>query len=185
MIAAIRTLAAAVTAGVLAAACTGLCSDPADVPALDLAILTPEPTPTVLIGEMDVLTVSIGEARLRVEVAATEQQRQRGLSERKDLGRFDGMLFHPDGGRMTALWMKGMQFDLDFVWIGDDCRVVDIHHDVPAPERPGDATPIYRPGAVAGWVIEIAGGRSVGLGISAGQHVKYSESAMERSYGCE
>ncbi len=162
-----------------------MCGGQGGAPSLALDVLTPRPTEPVPIGEMDVLTVSVGDSELVVEVAATAAQRQAGLSGRTDLGALDGMLFSPDGGRMTSLWMKGMLFDLDFVWIGPDCEVVDIHADVPAPERPDGAVPIHRPAAIAAWVIEIAAGRAAELGIGVGQPVGYGGSVMGRTYGCE
>ena len=176
-----RVAGAALAAALAAAACSGS----GDAPSFAIDALTPPPTRTAPLGDLDVLTVSVGGADLLVEVASTAAQRQAGLSGRGDLGRFDGMLFHPDAGRMTSLWMKGMLFDLDFVWVGPDCEVVDIHERVPAPERPGAAVPIHRPGALAAWVIEIASGRAAELGIVVGQRVRFDGSVMGRAYGCE
>ena len=40
------------------------------------------------------------------------------------------MLFvFPDDGA-GSFWMKGMRFPLDFIWIGNDCKVVDLTENV-------------------------------------------------------
>lgn len=181
----VRAALACALAAVLALACIA-CGEATGTPSILLTVAAPapteEPAPT---PTLDVITIIIGDAALDVEVAASPAVRQMGLSGREDLGEFDGMLFYFDSGRASSLWMKGMMFDLDFIWVGPDCTVVYMHRDVAAPEGPQEALPIYRPGAEAASVIEIAAGRAAELGIEAGDRVSYGSHGQGRSYGCD
>lgn len=162
------------------------CGEAAGTPSIFLTALTPpsDQEPAVSDHGLDVITIVVGEAELVVEVADAPVERQRGLSGREGLTETDGMLFHFESGRATSLWMKGMLFGLDFIWVGLDCTVVDLHRDVPAPGGTGESLPIYRPGAEAASVIEVAAGRAAELGISVGDGVQYGSSGSGKSYGC-
>ncbi len=163
------------------------CGEASGTPSIFFDALTPTPEQERPMSDhgLDVITMVIGKAELVVEVADDLDERQRGLSGREGLTETDGMLFHFESGRATSLWMKGMLFGLDFVWIGSDCTVVDLHRDVPAPGGPGEALPIYRPGAEAASVVEVAAGRTAELGIEVGDRVQYGTSASGMSYGCD
>ena len=93
---------------------------------------TPEPL-VVLDAGVGQPTVTVGDAVFDVESVSTPEQRAKGLSGRDYLADTSGMLFVFESGRTTSFWMKDMRFPLDFVWIGDQCTVVDTHSDVPAP----------------------------------------------------
>ncbi|MBS58271.1 MAG: hypothetical protein CL735_05865 [Chloroflexi bacterium] len=74
--------------------------------------------------------VIIGNKNFFAEIADSPKERQEGLSNRDFLEPFHGMLFvFPDNGA-GAFWMKGMRFPLDFIWIGNDCKVVDLTENV-------------------------------------------------------
>ena len=162
------------------------CGEAAGTPSIFLTALTPPSDEETAVSAhgLDVITIVLGEAELVVEVADSPAERQRGLSEREGLTVTDGMLFHFETGRATSLWMKGMLFDLDFIWVGSDCTVVDLHRNVPAPGGPGESLPIYRPGAEAASVIEVTAGRATELGIDLGDGVQYGSSAAGKSYSC-
>ena len=71
------------------------------------------------------------------------------------------MLFVFESTRIPSFWMKEMLIPLDFVWIGEDCSVVDLHTDVPPPP-PGTSTgslPNYRPSSPVRFVLEINAGK--------------------------
>ena len=74
--------------------------------------------------------VIIGNKNFFAEIADSPKERQEGLSNRDFLEPSHGMLFvFPDDGA-GAFWMKGMRFPLDFIWIGNDCKVVDLTENV-------------------------------------------------------
>ena len=73
--------------------------------------------------------LSVGGNKLIVKIADSEEERYEGLSGHKQLSNDEGMLFmHPEVGRHQYV-MRGMNFDLDFIFIKDD-QVVDIAKNV-------------------------------------------------------
>ena len=74
---------------------------------------------------------------------------------------------------------------LDFVWIGEDCSVADLHTDIPPP--PGTSTgslPTYSPGSPVRYVLEINAGKIAGLGIEVGDPVRF-EGIDVSGVGCQ
>lgn len=90
-------------------------------------------------------TVKIGNITVFVEIARTPEERSRGLSYQRNLSQNQGMLFIFPSKSYQTFWMKGMNFDLDFIWIADN-KVVDITENILAPREnvPDEALPIYR-----------------------------------------
>ncbi|MCE2456912.1 MAG: DUF192 domain-containing protein [Dehalococcoidia bacterium] len=130
--------------------------------------------------------VAIGASWFEVEIAATSQERSRGLSGRESLPDSTGMLFVYDSARTPSFWMKEMLIPLDFVWIGDNCSVVDLHTDVPPPPQ-GTASgslPTYRPGSPVRYVLEINAGKVAELGIQVGDPVRF-EGIDVSGVGCQ
>ena len=91
------------------------------------------------------------------------------------------MLFVYAEPSVLTFWMKDMLLPLDFVWIGEDCTVVDITHDVPAPPR--DATPLtlprYSSAGPASYNLETNAGEARSFGLSEGDPVRFSEIEVE------
>ena len=69
--------------------------------------------------------IFVNEHWFLVDVANTEQARNRGLGGRERLCKHCGMLFVFDKSDTYTFWMKDMKFDIDIVWISDDV-VADI-----------------------------------------------------------
>ena len=61
---------------------------------------------------------------LVVEIAATPASRSAGLSNRHELRGIDGMLLKWDAPGRHPIWMAGMRFPLDLLWIDGDGRVL-------------------------------------------------------------
>ena len=119
--------------------------------------------------------IDVGETRFEVEIAATSEERRRGLSGRQSLADSSGMLFVFESTRVPSFWMKDMLIPLDFVWIGEECNVVDLHTDAPPPPA-GASTgslPRYSPGSPVRYVLEINAGRVGELGIEIGDRVTF------------
>ena len=130
--------------------------------------------------------VTIGDSRFEVEIAATSQDRSRGLSGRESLPDSGGMLFIYDSARTPSFWMKEMLIPLDFVWIGEDCSVVDLLADVPPPP-PGTSSsslPTYRPNSPVRYVLEINAGKVAEQGIEVGDPVRFEDIAVT-GVGCQ
>ena len=92
--------------------------------------------------------------------------RNKGLSGRDGLADMSGMIFVFESGRTSSFWMKGMRIPLDFVWIGEECTVVDTHSNVQPPDpgtNDGDL-PLYKSGSPAVYTLEINAGKVNDLG---------------------
>lgn len=78
-----------------------------------------------------------------VEIAATLASRSAGLSNREALDRIDGMLLKWNAPGRHPIWMKGMRFPLDLIWIGADGRILAILENVPV--CAADPCSLYEP----------------------------------------
>jgi len=101
--------------------------------------------------------------RVKVEVAADDENRTQGLMYRDHLADDRGMIFvFPQKGEY-AFWMKNTIIPLDMIWIDEAKKVVHVAHDVPPCQA--DPCPSYPPGAAAKYVLEVA------AGVAAKHHV--------------
>ena len=66
--------------------------------------------------EVSLSVVEVGGAAFMVEIAASPDERSRGLSGRDRLPEGSGMLFVYNEPAVPGFWMRGMRFALDFVW---------------------------------------------------------------------
>lgn len=89
-------------------------------------------------------TVRIGmpNGQLVVELADTPTSRSYGLAGRGALGS-DGLLLKWTEPARHPIWMKGMRFPLDLLWIDADGRVVAALTNVPPCSA--DPCPLYEP----------------------------------------
>jgi uncharacterized membrane protein (UPF0127 family) len=118
---------------------------------------------------------------VRVEIAATETVRQRGLMFRSSLGERDGMLFVFDQPGSYPFWMQNCLIPLDILWIDASSRIVSISANVPPCRKPGcdppcaaNDCPTYAPtpGTRAKYVLEVAAGFTARHKIGVGQTLK-------------
>ncbi len=138
---------------------------------------TPSPNPAPAYEVLELTSaVMIGDAVFPAELAVTSPERTKGLSDRDGLEPGTGMLFIFDDREASSFWMRKVRFALDFVWISEDCRVVDITADVPFPnpETPTSSLPSYRSSATAAYNFEINGGEAAELGIRVGDAVRFT-----------
>ena len=109
-----------------------------------------------------------GDFGFRLEIAETDQQRAQGLMYRTTLAADAGMLFDYHGEQEVAFWMQNTFIPLDMIFIGADGIVKTIHVNA----RPHDTTPIPS-GVPVRFVLEIAGGRSVEIGLKPGDRFEH------------
>jgi len=112
--------------------------------------------------------VEIRGQRVAVDVADTPAKKALGLGGRDGLAPDTGMVFPYARPDYHAFWMKGMNFDIDILWIRDG-RIVDIRHRVPYP-RDG-RLPSYSPKAPADLVLEVDAGYARAHGWRIGDRV--------------
>jgi uncharacterized protein len=104
----------------------------------------------------------------RVELATSEPQRERGLMYRNHLDPDAGMLFVFEREAPLTFWMKNTLIPLDMIFISGKRRIVGVvENAVPETETPRRVEGLSR------YVLEIAGGMSRKLGISAESEVEF------------
>lgn len=104
-----------------------------------------------------------------VELVDTPETRAQGLMYVMELAPDAGMLFDFHEERVVSFWMRNTFIPLDMIFITADGVVKNIHVNA----RPHDTTSIPSDGPVQ-YVLEIPGGRSVELGIAAGDIVEHA-----------
>lgn len=62
-----------------------------------------------------------------VEIANTQEQREKGLMFREKIEKNQGMLFINESEGIYPVWMKNMNFPLDIVWLDKDMKTVYIY----------------------------------------------------------
>ncbi len=103
-----------------------------------------------------------------VDVAATEDQQERGLMFVHSLPPNRGMIFPYEPPQTVAFWMENTLIPLDIIYIRPNHTIARITH-----AKPFDRTPLPSGEPVIG-VQEIRGGRAAELGIREGDHVHWT-----------
>lgn len=117
------------------------------------------------------LTVTTAAGRTHkfiVEVARTPEEQARGLMHRQSLAPDRGMIFPYSPPQPAAFWMKNTLIPLDMIFVAPGGRILRIE----ANTVPYSLEPVGSGEAVEA-VLEIAGGRSAELGISAGDQISW------------
>ena len=95
-------------------------------------------------------------ARLRLEVALTEEQKRTGLMNRESLAPDAGMVFVFDRDGILPFWMKSTLMPLDVIWVSATGEVVEVRPDLQpckvdpctqyAPQKPARAALLVNAG---------------------------------------
>lgn len=75
---------------------------------------------------VEIVTGANKSVKVDVEIADNDTERKTGLSFRKYLGDYDGMLFVFDHEVSTPFWMKDMLIPLDMIFFDDQGFIIDI-----------------------------------------------------------
>jgi len=103
-----------------------------------------------------------------VEIAATPEERSKGLMHRRELPQGQGMLFDFEGEGPIAMWMRNTYISLDMMFIRADGRIARIAEStVPMSET------TIPSGAPVKAVLEVIAGTAKRLGIAAGDRVAH------------
>jgi hypothetical protein len=104
-----------------------------------------------------------------VEVADTEPLRTLGLSNRKYLGDYNGMLFVFEKNVSNPFWMKDTYINLDIIFIDEKGFIIDIKEN----REPciADSCPYIFPSSTYRYVLEVNGGFCDINGVEEGQSV--------------
>jgi uncharacterized membrane protein (UPF0127 family) len=128
--------------------------------------LTP-PADKIAVEPLEIVTAT-GAHRLRVEVARTPDQREKGLMFRASLPEDGGMLFDFHEERPIAMWMKNTPLSLDMIFVSRAGRVVSLALGAePYSER------VISSGRPALAVLELAAGAARGMSIAVGDVIRH------------
>lgn len=119
-------------------------------------------------------TVSAGTLSVNADIAATPEARKKGLSGRESLEINRGMLFVFETSGNYPIWMKGMRFPIDVIWIDENKKIVYIAPSaLPEPGKKDSELVIYKPSANAKYVLEINAGLASANNLQVGDSVNF------------
>jgi uncharacterized membrane protein (UPF0127 family) len=96
----------------------------------------------------------LGDGIFNIDIASTNSERVQGLSGRSGLAADQALLMvFPSEGKW-GIWMKGMNFPIDIVWLNKNKKVIYIVKDAPF----DDQATVYTPPASALYVVELPAG---------------------------
>jgi uncharacterized membrane protein (UPF0127 family) len=111
-------------------------------------------------------TLRLGRYRLKVQLATTEAQRQKGLMFRKILPSDEGMLFVFEQPRVQCFWMKNTLIPLDALFLDEAGHLVNIASMEPLSELSHCSQAPVR------FVLETSPGWAKRVGFDTAQHLQ-------------
>lgn len=117
--------------------------------------------------------VEIKGQRFPVEIADTNEERNRGLMFRDTLEKNTGMLFIHDSEQPQAYWMKNTLIPLDILYFNKERKLISAQERVP-PCSAGDRCPPYPSDGAALYVLELNAGSVELFKIEPGEELKIS-----------
>lgn len=120
------------------------------------------------LGEHGSTTLRVGEDTFSTELATTQSAQEKGLSGRASLTPDQSMLFVYSSEDRRCMWMKGMQFAIDIVWLDSKKRVIAAEQNVQPDSYP---TSFCHEGAQ--YVIEFANGTAERLRLNPGDVFRF------------
>jgi len=120
----------------------------------------------------EIQSVKIAGKILKVELALTSEEQEKGLSERKKINEDEGMLFVFNYTGQYSFWMKDMNFPLDIIWIDDDFKVVYIEKNALPESYPAT----FSPKVEAKYILEVLSQFSQKNNLKVGDKVEFLSS---------
>jgi uncharacterized protein len=119
------------------------------------------------------VNVTLNRVELVADVAATNDQRSKGLSVKDTLNESEAMLFVFNTEREHSFWMKGMKFPIDIIWLDDDKEVVHVEHSL-EPCIPDEFCQPYSPDDNSLYVLETVAGFAQKYNVTDGTQVEFN-----------
>jgi uncharacterized membrane protein (UPF0127 family) len=130
-----------------------------------------EPTGKPPASDLRTVTIDASggeEVEVRVEIADTDAERQRGLMGRTALPEDRGMLFVFGGEQVLSFWMKDTHIPLSIAFMDSEGRIVDIQDMKPLDDDP----PHYVSAEPARYALEVNQGFFEERGIKVGDRAE-------------
>jgi uncharacterized protein len=126
------------------------------------------PLPAARGAELQTLEIAskTGVHVFTVELAVTDEERERGLMFRRSVPEFTGMLFDFKRDQEVSMWMKNTYVSLDMIFIQSDGRIRRI-----AENTETESLKIIPSGGPVRAVLEVAAGTARKLGIEPGDRI--------------
>lgn len=133
-----------------------------------LPVLSPTALPNYPIRQ-----INIGSETFSVLITQTQKERELGLGAVRILPKHHGMLFEFSEGGEVGIWMKGMRYPIDILWLDARMHVIHIERSVEPSSYPAE---IFKnpPGTSAHFVLEVNADEAARLGVKNGQHIDLS-----------
>ncbi|HEX8954007.1 MAG TPA: DUF192 domain-containing protein [Polyangia bacterium] len=116
-----------------------------------------------------ILATRAGEQHVKVEIARSDPERQRGLMYRQKLEPGRGMIFLFEHPEPLKFWMKNTYIPLDMIFIAADKRVVYVEENA----EPLTTQSRGPEGEDTQFVLEVPGGWARAHGVERGVAVKF------------
>ena len=109
--------------------------------------------------------------RIELELAVTDQQRERGLGFRRELPEKSGMLFIYEKFENLRFWMKDCFIPLDIIWMDNEGKIIRIAENLP-PSKPGTPlSAIAQAESYGQYVLELNAGSSRKWNLNVGDRI--------------
>ncbi len=116
--------------------------------------------------------VLVGNHKLTVKIAKSNDEKQKGLMGVKSLPANHGMLFVFEKSQPLAFWMKDTLIPLDIIFFDEDNKLINIHHQVqPCPPQVNNC-PTYSSERPAKYVVELSAGEARRLSLEPGNTIQ-------------
>jgi uncharacterized protein len=135
-----------------------------------IPVLALDQAPMHLPIDQTPLTVNsaTGDIPFQVEIADTDDERERGLMFRTDLKDNSAMLFVFDDSRLVTMWMENTPSALDMLFLDDNGRISAIRENAVPFSRS-----IISSGGAVRFVVEVKAGTAKRLGLTIGDKVRH------------
>lgn len=77
------------------------------------------------------IKIKLGDKEYNVKEAKTQEEKEKGLMNVKELPSNEGMIFYYDEPDFVEIWMKNTLIPLDIIYINEDQEVIAVEHGQP------------------------------------------------------
>lgn len=116
--------------------------------------------------------LSVGEKTLRVQIVVTQDEQQRGLMGRRDLGPDDGMAFVYPLPQQMSFWMRNTPTPLDIGFFKEDGTLGEVYA-----MYPFDETPVRSASSDYTLALEVPQGWFAKNGLKPGAKINFAQLA--------